>query len=432
MKIKYSTLDFLKTSFGNILEWYDFSLYGIFATSIAHSFFPSSDPFVGLLMVFLAFSASFIARPLGSIIFGYIGDKFGKHYSVNITVWFMAIPTVVVAFLPTYQQIGIIAPITLVSLRILQGISVGGQLSGLITIAVDDGEKGKRSFLVSMVLSIVVLGCLLASIIGLISQATIGHFSKELAWRIPFALSGVLFILYLKLKPDFKKHTATKDFHLKAIFKNQASEVIYMTTLAALMACVYYAIFSYFVTYLEIYVKAPKHQALIAINTMLVSTLIGYMFWGRFADKVANRISMAKKIVSIFCLGVVLLSVSNNYMWVVSCFFLMAMAYCGLASHLTGMYAEIFDPKYRMTACSLCYSGGAIFGGFSPFLSEVLAAKTLGGFFMYLLCLGFGIYLILDKIVTTYGYKKYISPSIDNADDGTVILEEIPIIETNI
>ncbi len=409
MKTKNSTVDFLKTSFGNILEWYDFSLYGIFATSIAHSFFPSSDPFVGLLMVFLAFSASFIARPLGSIIFGYIGDKFGKHYSVNITVWFMAIPTVVVALLPTYQQIGVVAPIILVSLRVLQGVSVGGQLSGLIAIAVDDGEKGKRSFLVSMILSIVVLGCLLASLVSLISQYSIGYFSKELAWRIPFVLSGVLFMVYLKIKPDFKKHAATKDFHLKAIFRQQSSEVIYMTTLAALMACVYYAVFSYFVTYLEIYVKVPKYQALIAINTMLVFSLIGYTFWGRLADKSSDRIGVSKKIVSVFCLGVLSLTLSNSFIWVASCFFLMSIAYCGLAGYLTGMYAEIFIPKYRMTACSICYSGGAIFGGFSPFLSEVLAAKTSGGFFMYLLCLGFGIYLVLDKILTTTGYKKYIA-----------------------
>lgn len=415
MKIKTPTLDFLKTSFGNILEWYDFSLYGIFATSIARSFFPGSDPFMGLLMVFLTFSASFIARPIGSIIFGYIGDTFGKHYSVNITVWFMAIPTVVVGFLPTYQQIGIVAPLILVGLRILQGVSVGGQLPGLITIAVDDGGKEKRSFLVSMVLSIVVLGCLLASVVSLASQSTIGHFSKEFAWRIPFILSGALFILYLKLKPDFKKHDASKDFKLKAIFKKQPYEVMYMTTLAALMACVYYAVFSYFVTYLEVYVNVPKHQALIVINLMLISSLICYLLTGKLADKSSNRISVAKKIVSVFCTGAILLSLFDNFAWVVSCFFLMGMSYCVLAGYLTGMYAEIFAPKYRMTACSLCYSVGAIFGGFSPFLSEILVAKSFGGFFMYLLCLGFGIYLMLDKIVATYGYKKYIAA----ADDDT-------------
>ncbi|MFN7095761.1 MAG: MFS transporter, partial [Burkholderiales bacterium] len=87
MQKTQSASDFLKTSFGNILEWYDFSLYGIFTVSISKAFFPSSSAFLSLLMAFLAFSVSFLARPCGSIIFGYIGDKMGKHYSVNLSIW---------------------------------------------------------------------------------------------------------------------------------------------------------------------------------------------------------------------------------------------------------------------------------------------------------------------------------------------------------
>jgi len=411
MKSKNTTLDFFKTSFGNILEWYDFSLYGIFATSIAHSFFSNADPFVDLLLVFLTFSASFVARPIGAVLFGHIGDKFGKHYSVNITVWLMAIPTILIAFLPTYHQIGVIAPLLLVSLRILQGISVGGQISGLIAIAVDKGEKGKHSFLVSSILSIVMIGCLLASAVSLISQSTVGQFSAELAWRLPFVLSGVLFIIYLKLKPSSKKQPATKNVKLKTIFKKQPLEVIYMTLLSSLLGGVYYSIYSYLVTYLEIYTKAPKHQALFAINAISFFSLICFLLAGKFADMTSDRINASKKITVVFCLGAVLLTASNSFAWVVSCFFIMATAYCGLASYLTGMHAEIFAPRYRMTACSISYSGGALLGGFSPFLSEVLAAKTTNGLFMYFLCLGLGLYLVIRKINATDGYKKYVAVS---------------------
>jgi MFS transporter, MHS family, proline/betaine transporter len=407
-KFSGTTLDFLKTSFGNIIEWYDFSLYGIFAVSIASAFFPSSNKFISMMMVFLTFSVSFIARPMGSIIFGYIGDKFGTHYSVNISVWCMAVPTVVVGLLPTYQQIGIIAPIVLIFLRFLQGISVGGQISGLITIAVES-TKTKRSFLVSLILSIAILGGLLASIIGLLSQSILGGYSKELAWRVPFILSGLLFIIYLKIKPDHEKHVAPGKFSISAIFKEQPSEVFYMVMLAATMACMYYVLFSYFVPYLQVYTISAKHAPLIAMNILLGISLFGYPIAGKLADTSSNRIKLSKNFVLVFCFGAILLSLNQSFWWAIGCLFIMIMAYCFLASYVTGMFAEIFDEKYRMTACSICYSGGAVFGGFSPLISEVLASKSFGGFFMYLLCLGFATYLILDKITLTDGYKKFIA-----------------------
>ena len=407
-KLRGTTIDFLKTSFGNIIEWYDFSLYGIFAVSIASAFFPSSNKFLSMLMVFFAFSISFIARPMGSVIFGYIGDKFGTHYSVNISVWCMAVPTVVIGLLPTYQQIGIIAPLILVFLRFLQGISVGGQLSGLITIAVES-SKTQRSFLVSTILAIAIFGGLLASTVGLISQSALGGYSKELAWRVPFILSGLLFMIYLKIKPDHEKHVASGQFSISAIFKKQPSEIFYMTMLSATMASMYYVLFSYFVPYLQVYTNSFKHAPLIAMNVFLGISLFGYPIAGKLADASSNRIKVSKNFVLMFCFGAILLSLNKNFVWVIGCLFIMIMAYCFLASYVTSMFAEIFDEKYRMTACSICYSGGTVFGGFSPLISEVLASKSFGGFFMYLLCLGFATYLILDKITLTDGYQKHIN-----------------------
>lgn len=126
--------DFIKSSFGNIIEWYDFTIYGLFALQIAKSFFPNDNRLISLMFIFATFAIGFLARPLGSIIFGILGDNYGKSYAVNLSIWLMAIPTMLIGILPSYQQIGILAPILLIILRICQGISAGGQFSGLIIL----------------------------------------------------------------------------------------------------------------------------------------------------------------------------------------------------------------------------------------------------------------------------------------------------------
>ena len=110
-----------KNSFGNIIEWYDFSLYGYFATVIASQFFTNESQFVALIATFGAFAAGFIARPIGAVFFGRLGDRLGRHYAMNLAIILMAVPTVVMAFLPDYSLIGIWAPILLVVVRLLQG-----------------------------------------------------------------------------------------------------------------------------------------------------------------------------------------------------------------------------------------------------------------------------------------------------------------------
>ena len=152
-----------KNSFGNIIEWYDFSLYGYFATIIAVQFFPDKDAFVALIATFGAFAAGFIARPIGSIFFGRLGDKLGRHYAMNLAIIMMAIPTIIMAFLPGYNVIGVWAPILLVAVRVLQGLSAGGQFGNLLTITSEDDNQTHRGFNLAVAYSTSVVGFLLAS-----------------------------------------------------------------------------------------------------------------------------------------------------------------------------------------------------------------------------------------------------------------------------
>ena len=130
---------------GNLFEWYDFALFGYFASIIGKLFFPSDDPSIELISGFGVFAAGFIARPLGGVIFGHIGDRLGRKKAMVLTILMMAIPTAVIGVLPTYETIGLAAPILLILMRVLQGISMGGNYGGSITFTTEHTNPNHRS-----------------------------------------------------------------------------------------------------------------------------------------------------------------------------------------------------------------------------------------------------------------------------------------------
>jgi MHS family proline/betaine transporter-like MFS transporter len=132
---------------GNALEWYDFVLYVQFSTIIGKLFFPTDDPFTSLLATFGIFAVGFVMRPIGGILFGLLGDKFGRKSALVFSILMMAIPTALIGFIPTYQQIGIAAPICLTIIRLLQGLALGGGFSGCMTFIVEHAPDNKRGLI---------------------------------------------------------------------------------------------------------------------------------------------------------------------------------------------------------------------------------------------------------------------------------------------
>jgi MHS family proline/betaine transporter-like MFS transporter len=172
---------------GNILEWYDFTLYGYLAVILSQLFFPSENETVSLLASFGAFAVGFFFRPLGSVLFGYIGDKYGRKKALIISIFLMAIPTFLIGLLPTYQQIGILAPILLTFFRILQGLSTGGEYTTSVTFVVEHAPKDRRGFFGSINLLGAVIGIMFGSLMGAFLTST---FDKETlldwGWRVGF------------------------------------------------------------------------------------------------------------------------------------------------------------------------------------------------------------------------------------------------------
>jgi MHS family proline/betaine transporter-like MFS transporter len=178
---------------GNVMEWYDFAIYGYFALIIGKLIFPSSSASTSVIAAFGAFAAGFLMRPIGSLIFGNIGDKLGRKRALLISVLMMAIPTFLIGVLPVHEQIGITAPILLVILRMLQGLSVGGEYTTSVVFLVENSPDGRRGFMASWSGWGAVAGILLGSAVAsLITTLLTPVQLASWGWRLPFLIGIII------------------------------------------------------------------------------------------------------------------------------------------------------------------------------------------------------------------------------------------------
>jgi MHS family proline/betaine transporter-like MFS transporter len=244
----------LKNSFGNIIEWYDFSLYGYFATIIAVEFFPKTNHWVALISAFGAFAAGFVARPIGSVVFGRLGDKLGRHYAMNIAIVFMAIPTIIMAFLPGYNTIGFYAPILLVLVRVFQGLSAGGQFGNLMTLTAEQENQPYRGFNLAVAYATSIVGFLLASDVSYLTLNFLPESWQNYAWRFPFALGFFLLLIHFFIKEDKKVENSENNFKVEPIrdlLKHYPWRLTLVVCLSTTAMVLYYLDITYMVTYME-------------------------------------------------------------------------------------------------------------------------------------------------------------------------------------
>src|SRR3954469_25920171 len=178
---------------GNVLEWYDFAVYAFVAAILARKFFPTTDEVTALLSTFLAYGLGFVARPLGGIIIGRLGDTHGRKIALLLTIFLMAAGTVLIGILPTYASIGIAAPLLLVVARLMQGFSAGGEWGGSTAYIVEWAPRGRRGWYGSFQQTSVVGGLLLGSgVAALFNTILTPEQMNDWGWRVPFLVGGLL------------------------------------------------------------------------------------------------------------------------------------------------------------------------------------------------------------------------------------------------
>jgi metabolite-proton symporter len=192
----------IASTVGTTIEWYDFFLYGTIAALVfPQLFFPEFDPFVGQIFAFGTFAAGFIARPIGGVIFGYLGDRIGRKSTLVATLLLMGLSTLLVGFVPTYERIGPAGVVLLTVLRFVQGIGVGGEWGGAVLLALESGHRGKRGFYASWPQAGVPLGLLTSTgVVALCESLLSQEDFLDWGWRIPFYLSGVLIVVGLLIR----------------------------------------------------------------------------------------------------------------------------------------------------------------------------------------------------------------------------------------
>jgi MFS family permease len=181
------------SSLGTVFEWYDFYLYGSLAAIIGAQFFSQFPKATADIFALLAFAAGFLVRPFGALVFGRLGDLVGRKYTFLITILIMGLSTFIVGVLPNYKSIGVIAPIVLIALRLLQGLALGGEYGGAATYIAEHAPEGRRGFYTSWIQTTATLGLFLSLIVILVARSVVGEADFAVwGWRIPFIFSVLL------------------------------------------------------------------------------------------------------------------------------------------------------------------------------------------------------------------------------------------------
>lgn len=377
---------FLSAISGNILEYYDFTVYSVFASVIGHTFFPSSSEFLQILLALGVFAAGFITRPIGGIFFGYVGDTYGRRIALIISMLGMTIPTFTMGLIPSYHDIGVYAPIILTIMRLFQGLCISGEGAGAAIFILEHHQNLRPGFTAGLVHGSNIAGTLIATLVGIIIEQYFYHF--DFAWRFAFLLGGVMGLVgfYLRLRvsetPIFKMLSEQKKT-LKAPFIN----VVKTAWKAMFLTCCTGAVASSVVYLVKTYIIVYYHDVMhldntIALTYMLYANFISMVsmpLFGGLTDIIGKFKTLALVSLAILILALpILLSMSLPFMWQqILALTILGILSGAIAGAAYSFIISLFTPEQKFSGVSFSYNLGiTLFGGTSPLISCWLVAKT--------------------------------------------------------
>ncbi len=374
---------------GNVMEWYDFALYGYFAPVIAKLFFPSDNHLVSLLSTFGVFAAGFLMRPLGGLIFGHLGDTIGRRRALAASVILMAVPTFLIGALPTYAQIGALAPVLLTGLRLLQGLSVGGEFTGSISFLVEHAPASRRGFAGSWTTFSANAGVLLGSGTGALITSDLSHDALYTwGWRVPFLLGIVVGAVGLYLRtgiaesPSFealRQRGALATAPLREVVTAHRRTLLRGVGLSWLFGVAFYLIFVYMTTYLATILKQPLGVAL-TINTLsigLMALLLPAV--GALSDRIGRKPLLLAGALGLAVLAYPLfrLLAHDTYAYILAGDLAFAVLIALYFGPLPATMVEQWAARDRYSGLSIGYNLSlAVFGGTAPLIATFLIKET--------------------------------------------------------
>lgn len=376
------------SSSGSAIEWYDFFIYGTAAALIFNKlFFPTADPLAGTLLAFSTFAVGFAARPLGGVLFGHLGDKVGRKAALVTALFLMGGSTTVIGLLPTYESIGVSAPIALVVLRLAQGVAVGGQWGGAVLIATENAPPHRRGLYGSFAQLGVPVGLVLSTLVflGTSSWLTEAQFAAW-GWRLPFLFSIALILVALYAQFRLEETVAMREVKKEGTASSPVLEVLRKhpgnIALAAGAVIVVGAGFYLFATYLLSYgttvLGMPRSTMLNAVMWGAVAQVPALLVFAHLSDRIGRR--------PVYLFGAV-----TTGLWVFPAFLLVntrspglvviavvvaLVLFAAMYGPQAAFFSELFTARLRYSGASLGYQVGVMLGGaFTPIIATWLYSQ---------------------------------------------------------
>src|SRR5688572_2340140 len=374
----------LASMIGTSIEWYDFFLFGIAASVLSRLFFPTFSEFAGTLAVFAGYAIGFVARPVGGLVFGHIGDRIGRKATLVVTLTLMGVATFLMGLMPTYATIGVWAPILMVVLRFAQGLAVGGEWGGAVLMATEHSDSKRRGFFGSFAQVGSAFGLLMASGMFLAVEQLPEDDLMSWGWRVPFLVSIVLVFvgLFIRLRimesPVFariKEASRVAKVPVVELLRSDTRNVLLAAGLYLAHGVLYYAMTVYTLAYTTTAYGLERNTYLIGVTAAGAGQLLTIPLLGALSDKLGRRPVM------IFgTLFIIAFSIPLNFMITSQVPVLMWLAvvigicvgHNAVYSPTAALYSELFPAHVRYSGASIGYQLGSAIAGFVPLFATSL------------------------------------------------------------
>jgi len=405
------------SSVGTLIEWYDFYLYGVLAAFFSKHFFsPALDPNIAFIASLFVFWTGFLVRPFGAIVFGHLGDLIGRKFTFMLTLLLMGASTFLVGCLPGYDKIGAIAPILLVSMRVLQGLALGGEYGGAATYIAEHAPDGHRGFYTSWIQTTATMGIVLALLVILLCRLGFGDaVFSDWGWRVPFLISAALVILsaYIRLKLEEsplyarlkQQGKASRNPALESFSSGKNWGLILLALFGATApeGVVWYTGQFYALFYLTTVLKLNYITVYIIMMIALTAGAPFFVVFGALSDKIGRRNIMTTgfflAVISYWPVFTWLGTFKDNPVMLTILVFYMVILVTMVYGPIAAFLVELFPARIRYTSMSLPYHvGNGVFGGLVPAAGASIAAYTgiaLSGLFYPMAIAGLGVIVSL-------------------------------------
>lgn len=371
---------------GTSMEWYDYFLYGLMAALVFNTlFFPELDPVAGTVLALLTFAIGFVARPLGGVLFGHLGDRIGRKRTLILTIVVIGAATGLIGLLPTYGQIGVAAPILLAALRFLQGLSLGGEWSGAVLMAVEHAPPEKKSIYGAMPQFGSPIGTVASSgVVALVTLLPQDQF-ESWGWRLPFLLAFPMLALavYLRLRveesPVFARVVREEIEHeqrppVVEVFQHAWRRVLLVIVTALFASGGFFLMTTYAVNYGTDVLGMAAWVVLVATMAGAALEAGGILLGGRLADRYTPwKVVSVGGFVAVLCAVPLALMLGSGRVWVAALAIALGIGLLGVPYGPIGpLFSQLFEGRYRYSGVAVSYNLAGMVGGFVPSLALFL------------------------------------------------------------